>query len=424
MVSDTSTYDEIVAAHRTLYDGYARTYQERTAGAHERYLAPFLRRFLQHLPGPRVLDVGCGPGRDLAYFNEAGLLPEGIDLSPEMVSLCQARGLFATCSEFLAHEWPVGTIDGVWAYASLTLLPQIQFRAILERIRNCLRPGQGVLALGMIAGDEEGWKSDHKYDGRPRFVARYSARQLEDILLDYFGTVSVIPVTDPDNQDRTYLHAICVCHVPATGSAAADAARILFNSHWLTYAERTRTGTQLLLPDRTAFLDMVRPQGRILDLGSGPGRDALLFRQSGFEPYCFDISEANIKACLGQGVQGEVGDMRQLQACLAPESFDGIWANCSATNWVPKKELPTVIAQIRSIARPGTPVFIGSVQGHWCGWETDNKYDGLPRYNTHWKRDDLLEILSPLGSLVHYRSISEEASGRRAYLNTIHRVEK
>jgi len=36
-------------------------------------------------PGARILDVGCGTGRDVARLREAGFDARGVDQSPEMI---------------------------------------------------------------------------------------------------------------------------------------------------------------------------------------------------------------------------------------------------------------------------------------------------------------------------------------------------
>jgi SAM-dependent methyltransferase len=41
---------------------------------------------------PKILDVGCGTGANLEMLSEFGVA-EGVDVSPEALSFCQARGL-------------------------------------------------------------------------------------------------------------------------------------------------------------------------------------------------------------------------------------------------------------------------------------------------------------------------------------------
>ncbi len=43
-----------------------------------------------------VLDVGCGRGEFLELLREKGIRARGLDLNPEMVEVCRARGLDVT----------------------------------------------------------------------------------------------------------------------------------------------------------------------------------------------------------------------------------------------------------------------------------------------------------------------------------------
>ena len=43
--------------------------------------------FLRFLKGRKILDVGCGPGRDSEYFSERGLEVTGIDLSRNFLKI-------------------------------------------------------------------------------------------------------------------------------------------------------------------------------------------------------------------------------------------------------------------------------------------------------------------------------------------------
>ena len=46
-----------------------------------------------------VLDIGCGRGEFLDLLREQGIAAKGLDLNPEMVEVCRARGLDATARD-------------------------------------------------------------------------------------------------------------------------------------------------------------------------------------------------------------------------------------------------------------------------------------------------------------------------------------
>jgi SAM-dependent methyltransferase len=417
----SNIYSTVFQTNKTVFDAYGHEYEQRTQFAYDKYLKPFVDSFLEKLKGKRIMDLGCGPGRDLGYFISRGYEAVGIDGSQSMVELCQNKQLPVQQQDFLSVELEASSLDGVWAYTSLTLIPKSDFREVIGRMSQMLKSPDGVLALGMIEGSGEGWKQDHKYDGLRRYVARYSRAELEGILLEFFGSVWVDEVVDPEKPERKYLHILCRNTPVAIEVEAGQAARRLFNSFAHQYEQRTQTGIALLEEDRNIFTKIVGTGGRILDVGSGPGRDAKIFLEAGLNPICVDISDHNVDLCRSKGLEAYTGDILEINEMFPNHSFDGIWANCSVTNWIPKKALPEVLRILKLIVKPGAPIFLGSVLGGFQGWESDDKYDGLPRYNTHWNLEELLQFLNPLGELVYSREISTELSKRKAYFNTIHR---
>ena len=79
------------------------------------------------------------------------------------------------------------------------------------------------------------------------------------------------------------------------------------------------------------FIKLV--QGRVLDVGSGPGRDGLILQNEGLDVVCLDASEAMIKMSSEKGLESVLGDFNNLP--FAGEFFDGVWAYTSLLH-VPK----------------------------------------------------------------------------------------
>jgi SAM-dependent methyltransferase len=416
----SSLYKEVLDANMSIFNAFNEEYEQRTKNAYTKYLQPFVDSFLSQLKGKRIVDLGCGPGRDLAYFTSKGYDAYGIDGSERMIANCQEKGFRVEQADFASIHLNNNSLDGVWAYTSLTLVPQDMFENVLKKLTEALEKDTGVLALGMIDGDGEAWKQDHKYDGKKRFVARYSRQSLEQILSKYFGTVSIEEVTDPENENRKYYHIICKNTTPSKPEEAGQAAKTLFNKFADVYESRTQTGIALLEEDRNQFISKISSGGKILDLGCGPGRDAIIFKNAGYEVTCFDISEKNIELCEQKGLTGYVGDMNSLLKYFGEDTFDGVWANCSLTNWIPKQNLPNILQQIKVMAKKQAPVFLGSILGNFTGWEIDEKYDTLPRYNTHWLLQELRQEIDVLGECIYERKIPTEKSKRKDYYNTIH----
>ncbi|WHU04274.1 class I SAM-dependent methyltransferase [Sphingomonas sp. NIBR02145] len=108
--------------------------------------------FVALLPhAARVLDAGCGAGRDLAQFRSRGLTAVGLDLSPELAELARQRSGCEVIVGDLAAPPALGSFDGIWAMASLLHIDRSRIGAALEGLRAMLNPG-GVLFSSVKRG--------------------------------------------------------------------------------------------------------------------------------------------------------------------------------------------------------------------------------------------------------------------------------
>lgn len=126
---------------------FSLTFDADTSAPRERFLAKLPRR-------ARILDAGCGSGRDLRAFKRAGHVALGIDSSVAMASLAYAYS-GAECMvlrlEDIAFE---RSFDGIWACASLLHLPRAQLVPVLIRLHQALVFG-GTLFLALQEGQGE-----------------------------------------------------------------------------------------------------------------------------------------------------------------------------------------------------------------------------------------------------------------------------
>ena len=134
----------------------ARSYAERTWEVDVR---PLRERFLdaldsRSLQGAWILDVGCGPGRDLAAFRQRGAFVEGLDPSPDMARLARAA------SGARVHVCPVQMFrapqrfDGIWAMASLLHVPALALPETFRLLAGALRPAGILYASFKVGGGE------------------------------------------------------------------------------------------------------------------------------------------------------------------------------------------------------------------------------------------------------------------------------
>jgi SAM-dependent methyltransferase len=112
-----------------------------------------LASFVDAVSGPRVLDAGCGPGRDCRYFERRGLDPVGVDAAPGMLAYARTHstGRYARM-DVRALGFPDATFDGLWCPATVFFLPPAEMERALAEFGRVLRP-DGVARIGFTLGD-------------------------------------------------------------------------------------------------------------------------------------------------------------------------------------------------------------------------------------------------------------------------------
>ena len=115
-------------------------------------------------PGSKNLAVGCGPGRDIRIFAEAGHQPTGIDLNPAFIKMAQRYGeVIAGDIRDIRSLFSPLIFDGVWAQASLVHLQNSEVEKLHHDLRDLLKPN-GLIYACVPATGESGWLDES--DGR------------------------------------------------------------------------------------------------------------------------------------------------------------------------------------------------------------------------------------------------------------------
>ena len=134
------------------YDAHATVFCKSTASVDVSELyAPFLQEIAA---GGRILDAGCGSGRDSLAFLKMGYQVVSVDASVEMVNAAtKLTGQEAKLLTFDSLEFE-GEFDGIWACASLLHIARQDLNDVLNRLTRALKPN-GVLYLSFKHGDAE-----------------------------------------------------------------------------------------------------------------------------------------------------------------------------------------------------------------------------------------------------------------------------
>ena len=149
---------EAAAVTIAEYDRIAAAYCRGTAGHDVSQNIAALLDAIEGEPPHVILDLGCGPGRDLRRFAALGHEAVGLDGSAAFVAMARAA---TDCEvlhqDFLALDLPPARFDGIFANASLFHVPGSQLARVLRELAATLR-ADGVLFCSNPRGrNEEGW---------------------------------------------------------------------------------------------------------------------------------------------------------------------------------------------------------------------------------------------------------------------------
>ena len=179
------------------YEQFAAEFFGSTVGVD---MAPIHQRFLTQLtPGARILDAGCGSGRDAKAFSEAGFQVTAFDASAELARLASAHCGFEVAVRRFEDVDEVETFDAIWCCASLLHVPLAAMPATLDRLWRALRPG-GTLYVSFKHGTGE------RVHGGRRFTDADEAT-----LRQWFGRWPDVHQTDvwlTDDQRFDTIHAL------------------------------------------------------------------------------------------------------------------------------------------------------------------------------------------------------------------------
>lgn len=135
------------------------------------------------------------------------------------------------------------------------------------------------------------------------------------------------------------------------------------------------------------FAELV--QGKILDVGSGPGRDGLLLKEKGLEVICLDASEAMIKLCEEKGLQSVVGDFISIP--FKDNSFDGVWAYTSLLH-IPKADISRAFNEIRRALKDDGILGLGLIEGDAEGYREGSEVN-MPRWFSFYTKEEVGQLL-------------------------------
>jgi ubiquinone/menaquinone biosynthesis C-methylase UbiE len=153
--------------------------------------------------------------------------------------------------------------------------------------------------------------------------------------------------------------------------------------------------------------------GKVLDVGSGPGRDGLILQSKGLGVICLDASDAMVKLSSQKGLVSIVGDCLSLP--FPEESFNGVWAYTSLLH-IKKSEIEIAIGEIYRVLKIGGIFGLGMIEGETEEYRESSGV-GKRRLFSFYKKGELENILLKTSfEIVYFEQFQPKSKN---YLNFI-----
>jgi SAM-dependent methyltransferase len=153
-------HDPVLISAGTL-EHYNQRADDFRAGTRDHDVSQNITALLHHIeatPPYTLLDLGCGPGRDLQTFTALGHVAVGLDGAAQFAEMARAdSGCEVWRQDFLKLDLPASRFDGVFANASLFHVPSSELPRVLRELHAALKPGGVLFASNPHGNNEEGW---------------------------------------------------------------------------------------------------------------------------------------------------------------------------------------------------------------------------------------------------------------------------
>ena len=130
-------------------------------GTREHDVSQNIAALLRHIEGAppyTILDLGCGPGRDLKAFTALGHVAIGLEGAPSFAAMARRHsGCEVWEQDFLRLALPPARFDGVFANAALFHVPSLELPRVLGELRAALKARGVLFSSNPHGNNEEGW---------------------------------------------------------------------------------------------------------------------------------------------------------------------------------------------------------------------------------------------------------------------------
>lgn len=133
-------------------------------------------KFLQMLSGKKILDFGCGSGRDTMYFLKSGFDVTATDGSEELCKYASEYTGIQVKQMLFQDLDEVDYYDGIWACSSILHLSKNELRIVMNKMSRALKAG-GIIYTSFKYGNFEGERNG-------RFFTDFTIDEFTDFVKD------------------------------------------------------------------------------------------------------------------------------------------------------------------------------------------------------------------------------------------------
>ena len=189
------------------YDTIAASYGQVNYAS---FWVPEFKKFKRLVHGKKVLDIGCGAGRDAEMFVQAGFNYMGIDASRGMLKIAAERVPSAKFlkMDFFKLKFPANSFDGFWASASFLHVPKKDLDTVLREAKRILQPSSvGFISVKEKTTMDEGIVQDARYHTPvARYFAFYEKMEFKRRLQNCgFKVISITKHLENDDRKLVWL---------------------------------------------------------------------------------------------------------------------------------------------------------------------------------------------------------------------------
>lgn len=168
-----------------------------------------------------------------------------------------------------------------------------------------------------------------------------------------------------------------------------------YNRDAAAYVEAGAVMPDSVRADIEDFVARLGRGARVLEIGSGGGRDAALMEELGLHVRRTDITPAFIELLGAQGHEADLLDPLTDDLASADGGYDAVWANASLLH-VERPDLPVVLTRLTGVTRPGGLLRIAVKEGDGDGWSTHGSITS-PRHFIYWREGPLRAVVADAG---------------------------